>query len=467
MAGLLRASGPTSGLLSKQVAPVADEIQRAIAAGLLNPPQQAAAPVAPKRDRVSGWRVFDRVLGGETVSAGLDAERARLQAEAEAPQRQAQRARLGEIARSMGPAAEAAYALNPEKFGESLSEQFAPQVISSGGVQSIAGTGAKTAASSFSTVNDNIYRNDPLTGASEVAATAPPAYSDETARFNAENPVLAANSTWVGPDGQPRGQGYIAPEVVSTPQGGSTNVFDAQGNLINTVQGNPDQPKGGAAGGSFDATTRGALQSARDNANLARSRAADARRFIALNEENSTGIGAALLGPAAGLNPAYAEMRSISARLIPQERTPGSGPMSDGDAKLYGRAVVDIDKPGPANKAIAGVVIAQADRDADYASFIDEYATRNGNLNGALEDWTAYVNANPLFEERNGNTAVRSSVQPWRTFMGWGERQRGGTGGAQGGAAGQPVRVNSPQEARALPSGTLFTTPDGQTRRMR
>lgn len=459
MDGLLRASGPTSGLLSKQVAPVAEEIQRAIAAGLLNPAQQAPTPTTPKRDRVSGWRVFDRVLGGQTVSEGLDAERARLQAEAQRP-------RLGEIARSMGPAAEAAYALNPEKFGESLSEQFAPQVISSGGVQSIAGTGAKTAASSFSTVNDTIYRNNPLTGASEVAATAPPAYSDVTARFNAENPVLAANSTWVGPDGQPRGQGYIAPEVVSTPQGGSTNVFDAQGNLINTVQGNPDQPKSGAAGGSFDATTRGALQAARDTASMARSRAADARRFIELNKQAGTGVGAAILGPAAGLNPTYAEMRAISARLIPQERTPGSGPMSDKDIALYGRAVLDIDKPGPTNQAMANVVVAQAERDADYAAFLDEYATRNGNLNGAQEDWTAYANANPLFDERNGNTVVRPRVQPWRTFMGWGERQRGGSGGAQGGS-GQPVRVNSPQEAQALPSGTLFTTPDGQTRRKR
>lgn len=466
MAGLLRAPGPTSGLLSKQVTPVAEEIQRAIAAGLLNPAQQAPAPTTPKRDRVSGWRVFDRVLGGQTVSEGLDAERARLQAEAQRPQMEAQRARLGEIARSMGPAAEAAYALNPEKFGESLSEQFAPQVINSGAVQSIAGTGAKTAANSFSTVNDTIYRNNPLTGASEIAATAPPAYSDKTARFNAENPVLSAGSTWVGLDGQPRGQGYIAPEVVSTPQGGSTNVFDAQGNLINTVQGNPDQPKSGAAGGSFDATTRGALQAARDTASMARSRAADARRFIELNKQAGTGVGAAILGPAAGLNPTYAEMRAISARLIPQERTPGSGPMSDKDIALYGRAVLDIDKPGPTNQAMANVVVAQAERDADYAAFLDEYATRNGNLNGAQEDWTAYANANPLFDERNGNTVVRPQVQPWRTFMGWGERQRGGSGGAQGGS-GQPVRVNSPQEAQALPSGTLFTTPDGQTRRKR
>lgn len=45
------------------------------------------APSQPKRDRVSGWRVLDRVLGGETITGGLDAERARLEAEAMKPQR--------------------------------------------------------------------------------------------------------------------------------------------------------------------------------------------------------------------------------------------------------------------------------------------------------------------------------------------------------------------------------------------
>lgn len=41
-------------------------------------PAAAPAPAAPaRRERVSPWRIFDRVLGGQTVSEALDSERAR------------------------------------------------------------------------------------------------------------------------------------------------------------------------------------------------------------------------------------------------------------------------------------------------------------------------------------------------------------------------------------------------------
>lgn len=350
--------------------------------------------------------------------------------------------------------------LGGDDWKKNVAQQFAPSTTSAGGRTDILGTGKSVAAPSFSTVGDNIYQNNPLTGTSNITATAPPSYSAQTARFNAENPVIPANATWVDATGKTRAQGRIAPEIVSTPAGGATNVFDADGNLINTVQGNPTQPRGAGGAQSFDATTRGALQKARDAASLYASRAADARRFIELNKKAGTGLGAALLGPAAGLNPTYAEMRAISARLIPQEREPGSGTMSDRDVALYGRAVLDVDKPGEANQAMAGVIVAQAQRAADYAAFMDEYATRNGNLNGAQEDWAAYANANPLFEERGGNTTVRQNVQAWRTFMGWGERQRGGAGrGGQGGAsptASGPIAVNPTTGARVQWNGSAW-----------
>ncbi len=144
--------------------------------------------------------------------------------------------------------------------------------------------------------------------------------------------------------------------------------------------------------------------------------------------------------------------------------------MSDGDAILFGRAVLDIDKPGPANQAIAGVVIAQAERDDEFTAFLDEYATRNGNLNGAREDWTAYVTANPLFAAAaNGQTTVRPRVQSWRQFMGYEERQRGGSQARTGSGArnapaqtGRVVTARTPAEAQRLAPGTRYRTPDGQ-----
>jgi hypothetical protein len=417
-----------------------------------------AAPPPPQRGPVNPMRVAMRTLfGGEDPFQASDAERARLEAEAARPQMQARMAQLRGMAETMGPAAMIAFETNPEAFGAQLAEQYAPRTTAAGGRTDILGTGQGVAAPSFSTVNDTIFRNNPVGGTSEAVATAPAAFSDVTARFNAENPVLPANSTWVGPDGQPRAQGYVAPEVSSIPQGGSV-VVTRDGRPETVVQGNPET--GGRNGpANFDATTRGALQSARSAAQQAAQRAADARRFIQLNQEHPTGVGAALLGPLAGLSPGMAEMRAISARLVPGERTPGSGPMSDKDVALYTRAVLDVDKPGPTNQALANVVIAQAERDAEYAAFLDEFATRNGNLNGAQEDWTAYVNANPLFDaDADGMTTVRPRVTDWRTFMGYGERQRGGGGQARGGV----VTVNTPAEAQALPPGTRYRTPQGQ-----
>jgi hypothetical protein len=454
-------------------------------------PRVAPAPAAPRRERVSGWRVFDRVLGGQTVTEGLDAERARLEAEALRPQARQRMEANRAAAAAMGPAALIAFDANPESFGESLGMQYRPVTTAEGSITSYGpGEGARrVAAPVVERFDDRFGSFDPLNpqaGARYTAARGPTQSEltaekvAETGRINALNVPVAANTDLVDPTtGRQIYQGFRAPEVNSVPQGGSLAVTDPlTGAVINTVQGNPDPVPGGRNGiGNFDATTRGALQAASSAAALARQRAADANRFITLNRANPTGTGAALLGPAVGLNPAYAEMRAISARLVPGERTPGSGPMSDGDAVLYGRAVLDVDKPGPANQALADVVIASAERDADYASFLDEYANLNGNLVGANEDWQAYVNANPLFSSgANGQTVRRPAreIQPWRDFMGFGERQRGGAqararGGQPAAAAapaqGQPVRIYNDDDYARLPSGATFQGPDGVTRR--
>lgn len=99
------------------------------------------------------------------------------------------------------PRAQALWESGNETFRNSLGEQYKPQVIGAGGVQSVIGEGRTVAAPSFSTVNDTIYRNDPTTGRSEITATAPPGYDDQTARINA-NTVNVAPRNQVFRDGQ-------------------------------------------------------------------------------------------------------------------------------------------------------------------------------------------------------------------------------------------------------------------------
>ena len=433
--------------------------------------QMAPAPAAPpRRERVSGLRVFDRVLGGQTISEGLDAERARLEQEAMRPQMEAERRRLQQMAEGFGPEAVLALALAPDETGKAFASNLEGYTLGGGGLRGGA-RGVVASAPTFSTVNDQIFRNDPATGESAPIARADPSFADQTGRINAMNVNVAANADLVNPTtGQPIYQGFRAPEVSSVPQGGSLAVTDPEtGEVINTVQGNPAN---GARNGQYDATTRGALQEARNFTNSANRRIALAREFIDLNTRNPTGLGAAgPLGLGARLNPSYDRMDSISASLIPKEREPGSGPMSDKDIVLYGRAQIGIGRPGPANQAIANAAIAQAERDIEYSEFLDAYAEMNGNIVGSTEDWQAYVNANPLLEEGpNGLIRRRptSQITPWREFMGFGERQRGGgrsrAGGGQQAApsGGAPVTVQTPAQAQALRPGTRYRTPDGR-----
>lgn len=95
---------------------------------------------------------------------------------------EAQRARLAEIARGMGPTAEAAFALNPDQFGKSLAEQFAPQVVASGGVQSIAGTGQRIGAPVLREFGDTLQQYDPTTGALSEIASRGPTIAEQTNR---------------------------------------------------------------------------------------------------------------------------------------------------------------------------------------------------------------------------------------------------------------------------------------------
>lgn len=203
----------------------------------------APAPAAPaRRERVSGWRVLDRVLGGETVSEGLDAERARLQAEAMRPQNEAQAAFVRAHAMALGPVAEAALALNPEEYGKAMSTNLEGYTLGAGGVRGGV-NGQVASAPTFTLANDTIYRNDPGSGASIPTATAPAAFTDVTARYSAENPTVASGATVFNlPTGRVVARGTVPLSPVSVPQGGSVAPFNTTtGEFGAPIQGQPER----------------------------------------------------------------------------------------------------------------------------------------------------------------------------------------------------------------------------------
>lgn len=101
-------------------------------------PMAQQAPATPQRERVSGWRVLERVLGGDLPFQAVDAERARLQAEALKPQQQARiQAALGAI---NDPREQALFlGLGGEDWLKATGARFTPQVVGAGAAQAING----------------------------------------------------------------------------------------------------------------------------------------------------------------------------------------------------------------------------------------------------------------------------------------------------------------------------------------
>lgn len=204
-------------------------------------PRVPQAPAAPRRERVSGWRVFDRVLGGQTVSEGLDAERARMEAEAMRPQAQARMAQMRGMAESMGPAAMIAFETNPEAFGESLGMQYRPVTTAEGSITSYGpGDGARrVAAPVIERFDDRFGMFDPLNPQGGAQYSAPRGNTEseriaatvaETGRINATNPMNVA------PGGQlrdPRTGALVAsgaPRILAAPD--ATQLFTEDGGLL-------------------------------------------------------------------------------------------------------------------------------------------------------------------------------------------------------------------------------------------
>lgn len=230
--GLLPTSQPQPfGLLSPDAM---SAISRA--ATMPTPPP----PAVPRRARVNGFRVaLDALLGNGDPFESLDKERARLEAEALRPQNLAYRQEV--LARITDPRERALFlGMGGEDWQKNVGEQYAPQVIAAGGIQSVIGDGRRVGAPQSREFGDRIATTDPLTGNISYSERRPATFAEETGRINANNPInVAAGGRAVDPrTGRVIAEGFIAPEVVSTPPGGRTNVIDPRtGQVINSIQG--------------------------------------------------------------------------------------------------------------------------------------------------------------------------------------------------------------------------------------
>jgi hypothetical protein len=375
-------------------------------------PRVAPAPAAPRRDRVSGWRVFDRVLGGQTVTEGLDAERERLQAEAMRPQMEARRARLRQAAEAMGPAAMLAFDLNPEKFGENLAEQYSPQVIAAGGIQSVIGNGQRVSAPQVTQFGDSLVRTDPLRPQPETLMQRGPTFQEQTARLTATSPVnVAPGNVLIDPQtGEQRGQG--APRILSAGEG--VDLVSERGGV--PIYQNAPPPRAPVAPTAANVELQGQLS------------ALDTDVDPVLNEMVS------MLDSGDVITGLGADQRLLAARAaaaVGNQDARRQVAATERYLNMAGRLRVGMAKSLGANPSNADLAVLQSVTAGDLGQSA-------GGLRATLQDGQAL--------SQRQRAALRSRVAP-----------------AQSAPADMPTPGNrlSPQEAAALPPGTRFIGMDG------
>lgn len=253
--------------------PNGDQLNQLLGAFLLgqNPQPQAAptpavqpapggAIATPQRARVSPWRVLDRVLGGETITGGLDNERARLTTEAMRPQMLAQEQENERIARALGPQALLALRTNPEAFGESVGYQYRPQVVANGAIQSTPGMGQTLEN------RDEIVFGDKLVSVGQDGvqdlATRQPTFDEQNDAERNRIAAIGAGQTTVGPyriDAQGNTI-FEAPDDVTLSQG-QTRFRDGQA-TARVAPNTPPSPVNIELQGRIDSARRETLPTA-------------------------------------------------------------------------------------------------------------------------------------------------------------------------------------------------------------
>jgi hypothetical protein len=140
----------------------------------------------------------------------------------------------------------------------------------------------------------------------------------------------------------------------------------------------------------------------------------DLRRFEELNRTVPTGALSHRLGQALGLPRLFSfdndpgpgntargldEQRSITSRLTPDQREPGSGSSSNLDVTMFREGLPNIGNAGPTNSRIIEGYRRQAADARAYADFIEWYWPRTGSMTGADAQFAQYRAA----RQRNPN----------------------------------------------------------------
>lgn len=174
----------------------------------------------------------------------------------------------------------------------------------------------------------------------------------------------------------------------------------------------------GAGGESLSAREEARVGAAAESATSASELGNAAREFLALNADNRrTGHVGQRTGQLANMdiwwNSERQRMQALSRFMQQRMREPGSGSASDTDMVLLQQVVPNLDRLGDANRAGALAIQQYAQQEADYASYLDDYSSRAGTLQGAESRWRMYRDANPMFDRNGSLRTSRPTFDEW------------------------------------------------------
>lgn len=210
------------------------------------------------------------------------------------------------------PKAQALYSMGNQSFLDSLGEQYKPQVVAEGGIQSVYGEGATVRNPRTREFGNSLVRDTP-TGI-ETLATRGPSYSEQASLQNAGTAAANAGFTLgqgqqrFGPNGQPLAEN-TAPRPPSAQQVELQGQFDTNTNeVIPTLNQMRSMVESGDVITGLGADVR--LQAARA---LAAAGNQDAQRQVAATEAYRNMSGRLRVGMAKtlGANPSNADIKLL------------------------------------------------------------------------------------------------------------------------------------------------------------
>lgn len=179
----------------------------------------------------------------------------------------------------------------------------------------------------------------------------------------------------------------------------------------------------GASLGAVPSDAKKRLEDARAVAMQSGKVATAADDFLAINRTAKTGemIGIPFVSDILkNYSTPIAAMDAITNQIAPQMRPVGSGSSSDKDTKMYRGSFPNVDFTGPANSKIAARLKANAERDARYADFLEQYAAKNGSLIGVDQAFKS-MQVQPASPRTVTPTAKVPQVQPKASGGSWGK----------------------------------------------